>query len=555
MVSSDRSFREDSGRHQSPLLPTPEQIVRALDDFVIGQDGPKRDLAVAAYNHYLSLAYAAHPAARHKDLGPQHVLMIGSTGSGKTYLVRVLARILGVPIVTASATSLVEVGYKGESVDSLLENLLAACGGDVQRAERGIIFVDEFDKIRKARADIGRDVSGEGVQNALLTLLDGQRTTTGGYHSRRTTLDVSKILFICAGAFADLPQIVRSRTDDAGFFGFGIGRELARLDIRSDDEAYACATPDDLIQYGFIPEILGRFAVISALRTLSEDELVRVLTEAGDSILEKQKTLFALHGIELCIPQESLREIARMASRLGTGARGLVSLFRNALEDVNWRLPDLQDDGVASVIITPETVRRIGGPILLRNDEPVPSEWASAVSPRPPMPKPNRRSGRKAPPVPDSKTLRASALRPNSGTSQKGQDRPSLSVSDTRGWSQEQIASRLNEVKQELDWVGTTGSAKRWWERFESENRTRTSIVLRLAEELLIRKTTLNEFFHAYIRSNCESIEGNLHFLDYSRIKKQEEAKRRQDAATAPEPAEDTDDSADPAEPDDHAAD
>ncbi len=533
MVSSCSSASDACGE-AAPALPTPAQIIKALDRFVIGQDRPKRDLAVAVYNHYLSLAYAAHPAARHKDLGPQHILLLGPTGSGKTYLVRRIAELLDVPIVFASATSLVEVGYKGESVDSLLESLISQCGGDTQKAERGIIYIDEFDKIRKPSVNLGRDVSGEGVQNALLTLLDGRRTTTGGYHTSKTTLDVSKILFICTGAFSELPQIVRSRIDGAGGFGFGAGRELARIEIESDDDAYAQGVHDDLIRYGFIPEIVGRFAAITALRTLSEDDLVRILTDAGDSTLEKQRTLFAIHGIELLFPSESLRTVAQMSRRLGTGARGLVSLVRNALDDVNWRLPDLQEEGVDRVVITPETVRRTGEPIVLRRDDPLPPEWADEVTPN--DPKPHEEADQQRPPLPDINTLRASALHPGGVAAATPSAGSSPGITDTRSWSPARVARRLERVKKELDWPNTTGSARKWWEAFENENRTRTALVLRVAEELLVRKATITEFFLAYVYSNCDNIQGNLLYLDYTRIKNREVKKRKKRAQANSKP-------------------
>ncbi|TVQ62440.1 MAG: AAA family ATPase [Phycisphaerales bacterium] len=550
VVSLCTSSSDGSEDGAAPALPTPAQIIRALDRYVIGQERPKRDLAVAVYNHYVSRAYASHPAARHRDLGPQHILLLGPTGSGKTYLVRRIAEILDVPIVFARATSLVEVGYKGESVDSLLESLIAQCGGDTQKAERGIIYIDEFDKIRKARDDIARDVSGEGVQNALLTLLDGRCTSTGGLHSARCTLDVSKILFICTGAFSDLPGIVRRRIEGSGGFGFGAEREVTRVDIESVDDAFAQGEHEDLIQYGFIPEIVGRFAAITALRTLSEDELVRILTDAGDSILEKQQTLFALHGIELLVPGESLRAVAQMSRRLGTGARGLVNLVRNALDDVNWRLPDLQEEGVDRILITPETVRRTGAPIVLRRNAPMPPEWVDAVARRPPTLQEQAEDER--PPLPNINTLRATALRPGVIADAPASGGSSPGVSDTRGWSSARVARRLENVKTELDWPNTTGSARRWWEAFENENRGRATLVLRLAEELLVRRATITEFFMAYVYSNCDNIQANLHYLDYTRIKKREDAKRAasREADPTPKPPEDADAAADADDPD-----
>ena len=516
------------------LLPTPAQIIEKLDRFVIGQETAKRDLAVAVYNHCLSHAYSAQPGAKHTDLGGQHVLLMGPTGSGKTYLLRCIAKILGVPIVFGSATSLVETGYMGESVDSLLENLVAQCDGDVERAERGIIYIDEFDKIRKARGEVARDVSGEGVQNALLTLLDGRKTTTSGKHSPRVPLDVSKILFLCTGAFSDLPEIVRRRIDSSVGFGFGSHPRSAESSAESDDDASARATHEDLIEYGFIPEILGRFAAISPLKSLSEDELARVLCEAEDSILTKQRTLYGIHGVELIVPAESLRTLARMSHEASTGARGLVRLVRSALSDVSWRLPELHQDQVDRVVLTPAAVRRHEEPLLLRNGIELPVEWRSALPSTNPTlwesieSEPQARGEGRA--VPHINELRAAALKltAQAGTAVK---RTASSVSDTRGWSPDRIIERLEWVKMELDWGNTTGSARKWWEAFENENQHRMALVLRLAEELLARKSTITEFFLAYVYSNCDNIQANLHYLDYTRLKKEEERKKKDERA------------------------
>ena len=550
----DNSRPESIGQPDAtPVLPTPKEMIAELDRYVIGQDRAKRDLAVAIYNHYISIAYTSLHDAKHQDFGPQHILLLGPTGSGKTFLVRCIAKMLNVPISFASATALAEVGYKGDSVDVLVRNLVAAAEGDIYKAERGIIYLDEFDKIRRAHGDIARDVSGEGVQNALLTLLDGRRTTLSEtFQSSRVTIDVSKILFICTGAFSDLPRIVRRRAEKANGFGFGKSSQSNPTDsVETDDDAYAEAIPEDLIQYGFIPEIIGRFSTISATKSLTTDMLKRILVSGRDSIFDKQRTLFALHGIELEIQDAALVAIAKKSRKLGAGARGLVRLLFRALDDVDWRLPDLHADGVVKVIITPETVNRTGEAILIYRDD-LPGDGPADEQGGPPSAPHDAgpsRGGPSEPAYPPIDELRSRALLPlkiSSSALRKGQT--SEGITDTRGWSNEQMASRLKAVRSQLGWDSTTGSARKWWQAFEDQNSASLTHVLRLAEELLARNSTITEFFLAYVYSNTDNIPANLHYLDYSRAKKADEKRKRElaskgDADEAGANASDTDDS------------
>jgi ATP-dependent Clp protease ATP-binding subunit ClpX len=540
--SSSDSFDASSQR----MLPTPAEMVLSLDRYVVGQERAKQDLAVAIYNHYISVAYADFPESEHPDLGPQHILLIGPTGSGKTYMVRRIADLLGVPVAFASATALVEVGYKGESVDSLLRNLLSLTDGDTFKAERGIIYIDEFDKIRRARGDIVRDVSGEGVQNALLTLLDGRRTTiTEHSASRNSTIDVSKILFICTGAFSDLPDIVRKRVDSGRGFGFGKSvRGSHQPNLETDDHAYAEAVPEDLIEFGFIPEIIGRFATITTLKSLTDEQMVQVLTDVRGSILAKQKTFFALHGIELIVPQQSLLAIARKSRELAAGARGLVRLMLNALDDVDFRLPELHDDGVDRIIVTPQTVLRTGKPILLKRGEGIPPEWS--------LPEPGTvTADTKSASVnlPDVQTLRSRALYParlllNTHTTLR---ESSSAITDTRGWTTQQIRDKISSVRDQLGYKDAHKSARKWWDLFEIQNSSQERLVLRFAEELASRKATIGEFYESYLRCKSDNLAASLHFYDYERVKKMDESRKKDDGHdSSPDSISDNDDDSSP---------
>lgn len=508
-------------------MPTPREMIAELDRTVIGQEEAKRALASAVYTHYLAGAYAAAPGAAHGDLGPQHVLLLGPTGSGKTLLVRALASMLGVPIVFGSATALAEVGYKGDSVDTLVRNLVEAAGGDVKKAERGIIYLDEFDKLRRVEGHGGRDVSGEGVQNALLTLLDGRRTTfSETHHSARLTVDVSKILFVCTGAFSTLPEVVRRRRAVERGFGFGGGFGGARAGVLgelSDDEAYQRATAEDLIACGFIPELVGRFASIAALRSLTADSMRRILDSGAESILAKQRTLFGLHGVELEVGEGAMAALAERSAGLGVGARGLVRVLLGVLRPVSWRLPDLRGEGVVRVRVTEEAALGRGAPELVRGEESGAGEGAPLGA----------GSGAGV----DLAGLRARAVE-GLGAMGEASSPTERRISDVRGWPATRVAARLEDVKRGLDWENTTGSARKWWGAFEKENGHRLALVLRLAEELLERKATVTEFFLAYVYSNTDNIQANLHYLDYTRLKKREEERRRKEAAARGEAVE-----------------
>ena len=344
---------------QKPL-PLPSEIKAHLDDFVIGQEQAKIALSVAVYNHYKRLRYKqAHPNGDTVEVEKSNLLLVGPTGSGKTLLAQTMARFLDVPFTIADATVLTEAGYVGEDVDSIIVRLLQAADYDVSRAERGIIFIDEIDKIARKTANpsITRDVSGEGVQHGLLKLVEGTVAAVppkgGRKHPEQPLVQVNtkNILFICGGAFETLDKIISQRVNKGGM---GFGADIRSESDNSLSELFKRLEPDDLIKFGLIPEIVGRLPIAVALEELDEKALLNILTQPKNALVKQFKSLFAMDGIELDFTDEALKEIVRETMSRKTGARGLRSVMEKSLQQAMFEMPGT---GAKKLVLTDEIIR------------------------------------------------------------------------------------------------------------------------------------------------------------------------------------------------------